>query len=78
MAHEEFPQAPSAATSCEEAIRGAVGFPFDRELVRFGVCGDNGGVRAALKAKFLAASGVVENVGGLVDRSPVAVGAGQL
>jgi hypothetical protein len=52
--------------------------PFDRELVRFGVCRDDSSVGAALKAKFLAPSGVVENVGGLVERGPVAVGAGQL
>jgi hypothetical protein len=52
-------------------------FPFDCELVRFGVCGDDSGVGAALNAKFLAPSGVVENVGGLVERSPVTVGAGR-
>ena len=52
--------------------------PFDCELVRFGVCGDDGGVGAALNAKFLAPSCVVENVGGLVECGPVAVGAGQL
>ena len=52
--------------------------PFDCELVRFGVCGDDSGVGAALNAKFLAPSGVVENVGGLVECGPVAVGAGQL
>ena len=52
--------------------------PFDRELVRFGVCGDDSSVGAALNAKFLAPSRVVENVGGLIERCPVAIGAGHL